>query len=54
MMKLTEIVLLRSGSPQFRIKESSNDSAPTYFYYGQQEMDDEANWTGSEEAEVAK
>lgn len=50
MMKLTEIVSLRSGSPQFRIKESSNDSAPTYFYYGQQEMDDDLIGLAQEEA----
>lgn len=50
MMKLTEIASLRSGSPQFRIKESSNDSAPTYFYYGQQEMDDDLIGLAQEEA----
>jgi len=38
---MTELVELNSGTPQFRIKESLNADAPTYFFYGQPEMEDD-------------
>jgi hypothetical protein len=41
MMRMTEIVELNSGTPQFRIKESLDADAPTYFFFGQPEMEDD-------------
>lgn len=35
MKKLSEIVELISGSPQFRIKEALDNDAPLYVFYGQ-------------------
>jgi hypothetical protein len=36
---MTEIAELNSGTPQFRIKETLNAEAPTYFFFGQPEME---------------
>ena len=41
MPQMTEIVELNSGTPQFRIKESLDVDAPTYFFFGQPEMEDD-------------
>lgn len=41
MIQMTKIVELNSGTPQFRIKESLDANAPTYFFYGQLEMEDD-------------
>ena len=41
MLKMTEIVEMDSGTPQFRIKESLDVNAPTYFFFGQPEMEDD-------------
>lgn len=39
MRRLEEVVDLVSGSPQFRIKEVSEDTAPLYSYYGQPDLE---------------
>lgn len=39
MIRMAEIVELNSGTPQFRIKESLDIDAPTYFFFGQPEME---------------
>lgn len=39
MKKLRDTIELVSGSPQFRIKGTLDNSAPTYIYYGQPEID---------------
>lgn len=39
MIRLKDIVTLESGSPQFRIRETSNADAPIYRLYGQTELD---------------
>lgn len=44
MRRLEDIVGFVSGSPQFRITESSKDTAPLYTYYGQ--LDLEADLVG--------
>ena len=41
MLQMAEIAELNSGTPQFRIKESLNADAPTYFFFGQSEMEDD-------------
>lgn len=41
MIQMTEIVELNSGTPQFRIKESLDTGAPTYFFFGQPELEDD-------------
>lgn len=41
MVKLERVVELISGTPQFRIKEVSDDQAPLYTYYGQQDIEDD-------------
>jgi hypothetical protein len=41
MMQMIEIAELNSGTPQFRIKESLDANAPTYFFFGQPEMEDD-------------
>ncbi|MCL1852248.1 MAG: restriction endonuclease subunit S [Peptococcaceae bacterium] len=41
MMQMLEVAELNSGTPQFRIKESLNADAPTYFFFGQPEMEDD-------------
>mgnify|MGYP001662276176 CR=1 FL=1 len=38
-MRLEDVITITMGTPQFRIKESMLDSAPTYFFYGQQELE---------------
>lgn len=38
-MRLEDVITITMGTPQFRIKESVLDSAPTYFFYGQQELE---------------
>lgn len=38
-MKIEDVITITMGTPQFRIKESMLDSAPTYFFYGQQELE---------------
>lgn len=43
-MKITEIVELNSGTPQFRITESSDSAASEYVFFGQAELD--ADLTG--------
>jgi len=40
-MQMIEIAELNSGTPQFRIKESLNSDTPTYFFFGQPEMEDD-------------
>lgn len=40
-MKMEDIVIIMTGTPQFRIKESMADTAPTYFFYGQQELEND-------------
>ena len=43
-MKIEDIITIMTGTPQFRIKESLSDTAPTYYFYGQQELEnDELN-----------
>lgn len=37
-MKLTKLVKLKVGSPQFRIKEANDSQASTYKFYGQVEL----------------
>jgi len=44
MRKLEGVLELVSGSSQFRIREVSDDKAPLYTYYGQQDMEDD--WVG--------
>lgn len=39
MRRLEEVVEFVSGSPQFRIKEASDETAPLYIYYGQPDLD---------------
>jgi hypothetical protein len=41
MMQIMEIAELNSGTPQFRIKESTDSDAPVYFFFGQPEMEDD-------------
>lgn len=41
MNAISEIVTLISGTPQFRIKEDFSDAAPTYFFYGQSEIEED-------------
>jgi restriction endonuclease S subunit len=40
MIKMTKIVELNSGTPQFRIKEDLGGGAPTYYFYGQPEIEE--------------
>ena len=39
--KIEDIITIMTGTPQFRIKESLSDTAPTYFFYGQQELEND-------------
>lgn len=39
MRRLTELVEFVSGSPQFRIRETSDATAPLYTYYGQPDLE---------------
>ncbi|MBQ9278591.1 MAG: restriction endonuclease subunit S [Lachnospiraceae bacterium] len=39
--KLEDLIELTSGSPQFRITESTEDNAPIYSFYGQQEIEND-------------
>ncbi len=39
MRRLGDMVKFVSGSPQFRIKESSEDAAPLYTFYGQPDLE---------------
>ena len=41
MVQMTKLVELISGTPQFRIKESLDVDAPSYFFFGQPEMEDD-------------
>lgn len=41
MIFVSSIVALISGTPQFRIKEDLSDAAPTYFFYGQSEIEED-------------
>ena len=41
MKKLQDIVQLKSGLPQSRIVESFNETAPIYYAYGQQELEND-------------
>lgn len=41
MNKLDDVIELLSGTPQFRIKLSSQSEAPVYKYYGQQELEND-------------
>lgn len=41
MKRLDTVVEFVSGSPQFRIKETSDDKAPLYTYYGQPDIEDD-------------
>jgi len=40
-IKLEELIEFMTGSPQFRIKESVSKEAKTYFFYGQQEVEND-------------
>lgn len=40
-MKLEDIINIIPGTPQFRIKESLQISAPNYYFYGQQELEND-------------
>lgn len=40
-MKIEDVITITMGTPQFRIKESTLDSAPTYCFYGQQELEND-------------
>ncbi|MDR2660693.1 MAG: restriction endonuclease subunit M [Lactobacillaceae bacterium] len=40
-MKITELINLKSGSPQFRIKESILQESPIYKFYGQAELEED-------------
>ena len=40
-MKIEHIITSMTGTPQFRIKESLSDTAPTYYFYGQQELEND-------------
>ena len=40
-MKIEDIITIMTGTPQFRIKESLSDTAPTYYFYGQQELEND-------------
>lgn len=40
-MKLIDVVTLVNGSAQFRIDESSDGSAPIYYFYGQAEIEND-------------
>lgn len=40
-MDLKDIITIMSGTPQFRIKESLTKTAPTYYFYGQQELEND-------------
>lgn len=52
-MKLTDVVELKSGTPQFRLIETSDPEASVYCFYGQQEL--EADLTGMDsDADCAK
>ncbi|WP_146549772.1 restriction endonuclease subunit M [Rummeliibacillus suwonensis] len=41
MRRVQDVIELVSGSPQFRIKEVLDDTAPLYTYYGQSEIEDD-------------
>ena len=41
MKRLKDFIQLSSGSPQFRITESTAPTAPQYYFYGQQEMEND-------------
>lgn len=41
MGRLGDIIEIVSGSPQFRINESQLEEAPTYVFYGQQEIEND-------------
>lgn len=53
-MKIEDIITITMGTPQFRIKESSLDSAPVYCFYGQQELENDLikMESGKEEAKT--
>lgn len=40
-MKIEDIITIMTGTPQFRIKESLSNTAPTYYFYGQQELEND-------------
>ena len=40
-MKIEDIITIMTGTPQFRIKESLSDTAPTYYFYGQQDLEND-------------
>lgn len=40
-MKLQDLLQFHSGSPQFRITESSDINAPLYYFYGQPELEND-------------
>ena len=40
-MRIEDVITITMGTPQFRIKESLLDSAPTYNFYGQQELEND-------------
>lgn len=35
------LMKIQTGTPQFRISESTNETAPTYLYYGQSEVEND-------------
>lgn len=40
-MRIENVVTIMAGTPQFRIKESVTGTAPTYYSYGQQELEND-------------
>lgn len=52
MVILSELVGCVSGTPQFRIVESTDSAAPTYLFYGQADLDGDLR--GSPMPEVAR
>ena len=40
-MKIEDIITVSSGTPQFRIKESTLSDAISYSFYGQQELEND-------------
>lgn len=40
-MRIKDIITIVTGTPQFRINESEVNNAPTYYFYGQQELEND-------------
>lgn len=52
--RLEELVNIRSGSPQFRIDETTDQSAPVYNFYGQSEIYEDLSGISSMNDDVQK